>query len=171
MGPFLSRCLLTQRDLEQAYHWGLALEATIVEPIDRSEARKEQIDGDLGGAVWQTDLLCLAFQGPTLDLDSYCLLLIESGQDSSHFDCFDPDVDLTWDTFISSPLYEPSHIVIRRGGDAFCMLMFIGYDWRMLVAFLVLVCRLQIEEGRRYRWWLICCLFTWLRGAECSWLL
>ena len=111
MRPCLGRCLFTQRELEKAYNGGLTLVAAIIESVDRSEARKEQVDGDLGGAFWQTDLLGLAFQGPTLDLDSYCLLFIKGGQDCSNFHRFDSDVDLARDTFVSSSLDKPGHII------------------------------------------------------------
>ena len=95
MGPCLGRCLLTQRELEKADDCGLSLETAIIESVSRSEAGKEQVNGDSSGAFWQTDLLSLAFQGPTLYLDSYCLLFIKGGQDCSNFHCFDSDVDLT----------------------------------------------------------------------------
>ena len=95
MNSSLGRCLLTQRYLEQANHCGLALIAVIFQSVDRSEAGKQQVDGDLCGTCWQTNLLSLASQGSTLDLDSYCLLFIESRQDGAHFHCFHSDVDLT----------------------------------------------------------------------------
>ena len=111
MSPCLGRWLLTQRELKKADHGGLTLVAAIIESVDRSEARKEQVDGDLGGAFWQTDLLSLAFQGPTLYLNSYCLLFIKGGQDCSNFHRFDSDVDLTRDSFVSSSLNKPGHII------------------------------------------------------------
>ena len=111
MSPCLGRCLFTQRELEKAYNGGLTLVAAIIESVDRSEARKEQVDGDLGGAFRQTDLLSLAFQGPTLYLNSYCLLFIKGGQDGSHFHCFDSDIDLTRDSFVTCPLDKSGHII------------------------------------------------------------
>ena len=159
MNPGLGRRLLTQRNLEQANHWWLALIAAIIESVDRSEAGKEQVDGDLCSTCWQTNLLSLASQGSTLDLDSYCLLFIESRQDGANFHWFYSDVDLTRDAFISSSLYKPGHIVVRRGSLTSCMLME-RYDRCMFAGSLVLVCWLQLDEGRgRDLWRLICPFF------------
>ena len=114
MSPCLGCCLLTQRELKKANDGGLSLETAIIESVDRSEAGKEQVDGDLGGAFWQSDFLSLTFQGPTLYLDSYCLLFFKGGQDGTNFHCFDSDVDLARDSFVTNSFYKPGHIICVR---------------------------------------------------------